>query len=128
MNVEDRAQFATDDVGAALPTYDDTVLIAMVDGDAQLAAEIVAEFDAVLLSVADEIAAAFAGGHIEVLTVAAHRLKSSSRTVGAMRLGELCDRLEDAANAGSPDLVRRLIAAVTAEVDAVAKRLPANGS
>ena len=36
MDESSRAQLAPDDRGADLPTYDETVLIGMVDGDLQL--------------------------------------------------------------------------------------------
>jgi HPt (histidine-containing phosphotransfer) domain-containing protein len=126
MSDDERVRLVLDDISAELPTYDDTVLIAMVDGDAQLAAEVLCEFGAALRSGAGEIATTFAGGLTEELTVTAHRLKSSSRTVGAMRLGELCERLEVEATDGSLDHLGRLIAAVTAEIDAVAARLSAH--
>jgi two-component system, sensor histidine kinase and response regulator len=113
------------DQSVNLPTYDDTVLIRMLDGDAQLASEILGEFAVALLRSSEDIEAAFAGGRADDLVVAAHRLKSSARTVGAMRLGELCARLESAVKDESPDYVRRLILELTAEIDAVDVRLAA---
>jgi HPt (histidine-containing phosphotransfer) domain-containing protein len=118
-----RAQVAPDDCGADLPTYDDTVLIGMVDGDLQLAAQILQEFGTALRAGVDQMAGAFVSGRTKDVMAAAHRLKSSSRTVGAMRLGELCDRLEAGAKGGSRDTVRGLIDAVTAESEAVVQRL-----
>ena len=127
MDQDSRAQFAPDDGSSELPTYDDTVLIAMVDGDAQLAAEVVGEFTTALQSATDEMAAALLAGRTNTLIVSAHRLKSSARTVGAMRLGELCDRLEIGAKDASTDRLRGLVSAVTAEIDAVVKHLRALG-
>jgi HPt (histidine-containing phosphotransfer) domain-containing protein len=117
-----RAQLAPDDCGAELPTYDDTVLIGMVGGDVQLVAEIIGEFETALRDGVDQMTAAFVSGRTHDLALAAHRLKSSARTVGAMRLGELCDRLEAAAKGGPSDSVGRLIGAVTAESEAVVQR------
>ena len=125
MDQNSHAHSAPDDGSIELPTYDDTVLIAMVDGDAQLAAEVVGEFTTALQSATDEITAALLAGHTNTLIVSAHRLKSSSRTVGAMRLGELCDRLETGAKDTSTDRLRVLVSAVTAEIDAVVKHLRA---
>jgi HPt (histidine-containing phosphotransfer) domain-containing protein len=123
MNDAGPGQVAPDHGSGELPTYDDAVLIDMLAGDARLAAEIIGEFAAALPGGVDQMAAAFVGGRTNDLTAAAHRLKSSSRTVGAMRLGELCERLEAGARDGSSDAVRRLIDAVTAESDAVIQRL-----
>ncbi len=41
-----------------------------------------------------EITTAYADGNLTELANHAHKLKSSSRTVGAMQLGELCEQLE----------------------------------
>jgi hypothetical protein len=42
----------------------------------------------------------------------AHKLKSSSRSVGAMRLGALCEALEREGRAGSPGTCQALVALV----------------
>jgi len=42
----------------------------------------------------------------------AHKLKSSSRSVGAMRLGALCEALEREGRAGSPGSCQALVALV----------------
>lgn len=44
--------------------------------------------------------AALAGGDLREAGAAAHKLKSSSRSVGALALGELCERIEAAGRAG----------------------------
>jgi HPt (histidine-containing phosphotransfer) domain-containing protein len=114
---------AADDGPGRLPTYDETVLIGLLDGDEQMAAEVLRDFEAALACGADEIETAFRDNRTEQLMVAAHKLKSSSRTVGAMRLGELCGRLETGARDGPSHSVQRLILAVMAEMGAVSRRL-----
>ena len=58
------------------------------------------------------------------LSSLAHRLKSSSRSVGALELGDLCAQLESACRAGVREPIERLnravelaIVEVTAEID-----------
>ena len=54
----------------------------------------------------------------------AHRLKSASRSVGALQLGELCAELEDHCRKGGPtlpaEMVARFAAALRAALDASA--------
>jgi HPt (histidine-containing phosphotransfer) domain-containing protein len=106
-----------------LPTFDETVLIDLLDGDAQLTAEVLRDFEAALQRGADEIDAAFRENRVEDLVVASHKLKSSSRTVGAMALGALCERLEAGARSSATHSVERMILAVMAEIGAVGRRL-----
>jgi HPt (histidine-containing phosphotransfer) domain-containing protein len=47
----------------------------------------------------------------------AHKLKSSSRSVGAMRLGSLCEAIEPAGSAGSAGACRSLAALVVQAFD-----------
>ena len=116
---------APDDRGTRLPTFDETVLISLLDGDALLAAEVLHDFEAALERGADEIDTAFHDSRNEELAIAAHKLKSSSRTVGALQLGELCERLEAGARSGPSHSVQRMILAVMSEIGAVSRRLGA---
>jgi HPt (histidine-containing phosphotransfer) domain-containing protein len=123
MNRDAHRPTAADDGITGLPTYDETVLIGLLDGDTQLAAEVLQDFEAALVRGADEIETAFRQHRPEDLMLAAHRLKSSSRTVGAMRLGELCARLEAGAKSAPSQSVQRMILAFMAEMGAVSRRL-----
>jgi len=51
----------------------------------------------------DSLSAAAAQSDLAVFTRAAHTLKSTSATIGAMRLSELCRGLEEAARSGRTD-------------------------
>jgi HPt (histidine-containing phosphotransfer) domain-containing protein len=93
-----------------------------------MAAEVLQDFEAALARGADEIETAFRDNRTQELVVAAHKLKSSSRTVGAMRLGELCARLEAGARSASSQTVQRMILALMAEIGAVSRRLGSTGS
>ena len=49
----------------------------------------------------------------------AHKLKSSSRSVGALRLGELCAAIEVAGTAGDLEMLTELLADFQKEMGAV---------
>lgn len=49
------------------------------------------------------IVSAVAAGDLETVAALAHKMKSAARTVGALRLGELCQELETSGRAGDMD-------------------------
>jgi two-component system sensor histidine kinase/response regulator len=49
----------------------------------------------------------------------AHKLKSSARTVGALALGELCEKMEYTAKAGNTEALTALLPAFEQEFEAV---------
>jgi len=57
-----------------------------------------------------EVDAALAAGDLKQLSELGHRLKSSSRAVGAMRFGNLCFALEKAPRDAGPDIASQLVA------------------
>lgn len=64
--------------------------------------------DKFLLSSEEQVAtivSAVATGDLETVAVLAHKMKSAARTVGALRLGELCQELETSGRAGDIDAV-----------------------
>jgi HPt (histidine-containing phosphotransfer) domain-containing protein len=115
MDNDARRPIPHSDGGARLPTFDETVLIDLLDGDEQLAAEVLRDFEGALQHGTDDIESAL------------RELKSSSRTVGAMQLGELCERLEAGARSGPSHSMQRTVLAVMAEIGAVSRRLRATG-
>jgi signal transduction histidine kinase/HPt (histidine-containing phosphotransfer) domain-containing protein len=62
--------------------------------------------------------AAIAGRAMEVAT-AAHTLKSSSRSIGALPLGALCEQLEQSGQAADLPSISKLVGALQAELDRV---------
>ena len=62
-------------------------------------------------------------GNIKRLGEMAHRLKSSSRSVGALDLALTCQALEGASHCGSPALLRAAKARVEAALEQVESRL-----
>ncbi|QRM19277.1 response regulator [Dechloromonas sp. TW-R-39-2] len=61
-----------------------------------------------------ELGPALLAGDIEQLARTAHRLKSSSKSMGAANLGELLDRLESAAKCGDVPLLGELVREIEA--------------
>lgn len=89
---------------ADLPLFDPTVLAKMVGDRPAIQHRLLEKF---LINAQERIAALRAAvetGDAETAGQVAHSLKSVARTTGAMRLGELCDRMEAAARTGDPAL------------------------
>ena len=81
-------------------TWDATTLTQLVGDNPALHRRLLEKF---LLQAANQVAAigvAAAAGEIGSLGDVAHPLKSAARSVGALALGDLCQRLENAARAG----------------------------
>ena len=92
---------------------DASVLMDMFGDDAATFREIMKDFVAPATANAEEIQEAWAARSANGVRVAAHKLKSSSRAVGANALSDLCEALEMAARAEN-----------LAEIDELAPRLP----
>ena len=78
------------------PLVDATVLAALVGADREMIREILGDYAESLRSLAPQLLQAFARNDCDSIDAIAHRLKSSSRAVGAVRLGQLCTALEQA--------------------------------
>ena len=87
-----------------------SVLRSLVGDDAQTIAELLCDYRDSLVELGSVIRDGGVAGDLAVIAGAAHRLKSSSRAIGAMALGELCAALEQAGRAGRSDDVGRAIA------------------
>ena len=85
------------DAGVAV---DVNVLRALVGDDETIIREFLREFRAGAVKIAVELRAACTEKQPEVTGALAHKLKSSARAVGALELGELCERMEKAGKAG----------------------------
>jgi HPt (histidine-containing phosphotransfer) domain-containing protein len=105
---------STDDAA----TLDTTVLAALLDsvgGDVAFVADLVETYLADGADQLAEIDAAVQSGDAEALVRPAHTLKSSSRTVGANRLGELGRQIEMLGRSGTTAGVGALAAAARTE-------------
>ncbi|WP_167399121.1 PAS domain S-box protein [Ectopseudomonas oleovorans] len=92
---------------------DPAALSALVGEDHQLIREILGDYRNALGSLTGQLLDAFGNGDLTGVGALAHRLKSSSRAVGATRLGQLCAMLEQAVKSGDHDSLERGIAEFT---------------
>ncbi len=91
-----------------LPVWDETALQSIVGDNVETLARLL---DKYLLSAAKTIASiheAVVMARLSDAAELAHKLKSSSRAVGAMRLGSLCEKLEQASRVPSGETCQQL--------------------
>ena len=77
------------------PVVDVTVLKRLVGDGADTVLEFLADYLASARQLAKELRTAFGAGDVQQVVVITHKLKSSSRSVGALALGDLCAELEN---------------------------------
>ena len=97
-----------DDAGTA-PVLDKSVLTALIGDDDAIVAELIEEFRLSLDEGQRELTDAIENTEWETAGRVAHRLKSSSRAVGALALGDCCEQLEQAGKHGDGAAVRALL-------------------
>jgi len=95
--------------GVADVPVDVNVLKALVGDDAALISEFLHDFRLSATKIAAELHAACAAGEAAAAGALAHKLKSSSRSVGALALGELCAALEKAGKDGNTAALAALL-------------------
>jgi HPt (histidine-containing phosphotransfer) domain-containing protein len=101
------------------------VLAELVGDDPRLISEFVREFSVSAALLADELSnAALAGRTGEVADIA-HKLKSSARSLGAIKLGDLCASLEEAGRARHLQGLADLVPTFRAEMTTVQNELSA---
>jgi PAS domain S-box-containing protein len=96
-----------------------SVLEALVGTDPDLIQEFLQEFAVNAALLAEELIHACRAGQSRAAAEAAHKLKSSSRSVGSLRLGELAAAMEAAGNAADPALLTELLPAFEREMASV---------
>lgn len=103
------------------------VLKSMIGDNETLIEEFLRDYRIALSTLASELSAAASAGDNHGVGDIAHKLKSSSRAVGALRLGEVCDALEKVAKAGDTAVVlaefARFVDVVTDTKDAIDRLL-----
>jgi HPt (histidine-containing phosphotransfer) domain-containing protein len=106
-----------------LAVLDQTVLPMFVGSDPARLAEFQQLYLQSAYQIAEEIRAALTGCDWQAVGDHAHKLKSPSRSVGALALGEACERLEEAGYATDGEAVQTLAlefeAALSALLDAL---------
>jgi CheY-like chemotaxis protein/HPt (histidine-containing phosphotransfer) domain-containing protein len=101
------------------PPVDVRVLEKSIGADPQGIREIFEDFCHSAEKIALELRAAVAGARLRHAADEAHKLKSSSRAIGALALGELCAQIEIAAGAGRMDLAHAVLPTFDLELNAV---------
>jgi HPt (histidine-containing phosphotransfer) domain-containing protein len=91
----------------------------LVGGDAEFLAELVATYRTDGADRIAEMRTALAGGAAPELQRAAHTLKSSSATLGALALADACRAVEHAARDGALDGLSAPIDAIATEFEEV---------
>ena len=112
-----------DAAGLSATSVDKGVLHALkdlqIDGEPDFLEQVVETFLTGSNTLMDELETAFSREDVETMRFIAHRFKSSSANVGAMRLSEYSRQLETACNGNDGHPPEALVAAMTAEYDAV---------
>jgi two-component system sensor histidine kinase/response regulator len=100
-----------------------SALEALVGTDPKLIQEFLREFAVNAARLAEELSDACKEGQSRAAAEVAHKLKSSSRSVGALQLSELAAAIEAAGSAGDPVLLAQLLPGFEREVASVSEYL-----
>ena len=103
---------------ASVPVNVD-VLKKLVGDDPVVIRELLYDFRISATEIAAELRSACVAGQATHIVAAAHKLKSSAHAVGAQVLGELCDEMEQACNAGQVKALTMLLERFEVEMTAV---------
>jgi PAS domain S-box-containing protein len=109
-------------VAAAKPV-DISLLAALVGDDPEIISDFLQHFNDSAKQIAAELTTACAEGEAGQARGAAHRLKSSARSVGALVLGDLCEKIEQAAMAHKLEELTELLPRFEVEIASVRKYL-----
>jgi CheY-like chemotaxis protein/HPt (histidine-containing phosphotransfer) domain-containing protein len=88
---------------------DTNVLKSLVGPDHEVVISFLADFQRSSCSISEELHIAWQSGALQDVGAAAHKLKSSARAVGAIELGECCERIETAVRTGKVNALQDLI-------------------
>ena len=92
-------------------------------GSSKLLERVVKAFEASLARLVPQLAEAQAGADAAGIRHVAHTLKSSSSSIGAVKLAQLCAEVEAMARQGQTDGMHEPIAALTVEISLVLEAL-----
>ena len=106
-----------------LALLDTTVLTRLIGGDEDLKTEFLAEYLVSARTAAAQVRAAFAASDWALMGAIGHRLKSSSRSVGALVLGEICAAMEQAGKVGDAVALAGHVVAFDAALEEVRARI-----
>jgi PAS domain S-box-containing protein len=115
-----------DNPSERLPVLDVRVLAGLVGTDPETISEFLTDYSECLRESGAKLRGALSEGATAVVGAVAHSLKSSSRSVGALALGAICEQLEAAGNAADQDALLALMPAFDqawAELDSALERV-----
>jgi HPt (histidine-containing phosphotransfer) domain-containing protein len=105
--------------GRPNPALDPSALVAIVGDDPDVLRDLLEDYGRTARIQVAEMEQAGVAGRAAEVAATAHKLKSSSRAVGAMKLGDLCETLERDGRAGELEALRTSLGQLRAEFDAV---------
>jgi HPt (histidine-containing phosphotransfer) domain-containing protein len=109
-----------------ISVLDIAVLEGLVGDDPATVNEFLTDYLASSRLLAKEMHAALAAGEARQVGAIAHRLKSSSRAVGALALGDLCAGLENLGKTGDPEAIAQGVAQFDAALAKVEAEIAGN--
>jgi|GEM_PF-665980 len=108
------------EASSGLPTgskpVDVSILEELVGKDPAVISELLLDFRSSSATIAAELRTACQAGQAAAVSAAAHKLKSSARSVGALALGELCAEMDQAGKAGDTKALEVLLPRFEAEM------------
>jgi CheY-like chemotaxis protein/two-component sensor histidine kinase len=107
------------------PAVDLRVLVALVGSDEKVIHDILQAFRVTAEQSGAEMTRDALSGSARGVAAVAHKLVSAARSIGALRLGDLCSSLEQAARAGKTDALNAILPSLQAEMQAVQQFLAA---
>lgn len=111
------------DTSATDKVVDIAVLKSLVGDDPEIVHEFLADFRRSARGLAEELAVARTDNDIRHIGSIAHRLRASSRSIGAMVLGDLCAELQNACRTGKREGVTLSLVQFDAALAAVDHRI-----
>ena len=98
---------------------DINILRELVGDDQEVINDILQEFLASAGKIATELNDAYKATQYDQVCITAHKLKSSARYIGALRLGKLCEQIEHCGEKGGDAQLNELLPRFKAEMAAV---------
>ncbi len=98
-----------------------SILKELVGDDPMVISEFLRDFRVSSAKIAEELRAACQAGQAAAAGAAAHKLKSSARSVGAVALGDLCAGMEQAGKTGDAQALTALLPRFELELTVVSK-------
>lgn len=118
---------STDDVKATAAVVDSGVLRKLIGDDPAAIKELLLEFRSDAGKIAVEMLAAYQAGQFTTVGSLAHKLKSSSRSVGALALGNVCAEIEQAGKNNDAKALAELMPQFNTEMAVVRTYLERDG-